>query len=29
MSSKQYAFEIADVPAESDYLEVRYNVSIM
>lgn len=26
-ATKQYAFEIEDVPAESDYLEVQYSVS--
>jgi len=28
IASKQYAFEISDVPVESDYLEIRYNVSL-
>ena len=26
--TKEYAFELDDVPAESDYLEVRYAVSL-
>ena len=25
---KDYAFELVDVPAQSEYLEVRYSVSI-